>query len=162
MEEIKNDLEVKSEVNVLDFDLESDLTEDQIHERFNMRRKLNDKECGNDGKTSPISEKDLSFPISSLSNIFYDDRYKIIMCLPPKAGTTNWQRVLAVLKFNGTVEPSYFGQGTHYGDRNIYNVIKRFPGLSRKLGHGMQLKELNLYQFSTSHLEIGGQISPRQ
>ena len=122
---------------MLDFDLESDLPEDQAHERFNMRKKLNDEECGNIGKTSPISEKDLSFPISSLSNIFYDDYYKIIMCLPPKCGTTNWQRVLAVLKFNGTVQPSYFEQGAHYGDRNIYSQLKRFAGLSRSLGHGM-------------------------
>ena len=79
MEEIKDDLEVKSEVNLLDFDLKSDLTEDQIHERFNMRKKLNDKECGNYGKTSPISEKDLSFPISSLSNIFYFSAIQLIL-----------------------------------------------------------------------------------
>ena len=144
MEEIKNDLEVKSEVNVFttDFDLGSDLTEDQVHERFNLRKELNDKECGNNGKTSPISEKDLSFPISSLTNIFYDDQYKIVMCLPPKCGTTNWQRVLAVLKFNGTVEPSYFEQGSSNGDRNIYSQLKRFAQLSRSLGHGMQFKKL--------------------
>ena len=133
-EEIDDEIEVKSEVTdfTTDFDFRTDLTENQVLERFNMRKELFDKECGNYGKTSPITEEDLSFSISSLSNVFYDDKYKIIMCAVPKAATSNWQRVLAVLKFNGTVEASHF----HHS--NLYNQLNRFSHFSESYGQGLQ------------------------
>ena len=139
-EEIEDEIGVKSEVTAFttDFDLRTDLTENQVLERFNMRKELYDRECGNYGKTSPITEEDLSFPTSTLKNVFYNDQYKIIMCLPPKCGTTNWQRVLAVLKFNGTVDASHFHQGPSHKDLNLYRVSDRMDGLSQSLGEGLQ------------------------
>ena len=138
--EIEDEIGVKSEVTAFttDFDLRTDLTENQVLERFNMRKELYDRECGNYGKTSPITEEDLSFPTSTLKNVFYNDQYKIIMCLPPKCGTTNWQRVLAVLKFNGTVDASHFHQGPSHQDLNLYRVSDRMDGLSQSLGEGLQ------------------------
>jgi len=42
---------------------------------------------------------------NSLSQIFYDDNFKLVLCTVPKAGTTNWQRVLSTLKSNFTTRP---------------------------------------------------------
>ena len=105
-EEMEDEIEVTQEVTQFtqDFDYRTDLTENQLQERFNMRKELFDKECGNYGRNSEITDKDLQFSIASLSNVFYDDKYKIIMCAVPKAATSNWQRVLAVLKYNGEVK----------------------------------------------------------
>ena len=52
----------------------------------------------------PLSQySDIS--ANSLSQIFYDDNFKLVLCTVPKAGTTNWQRVLSTLKSNFSVRP---------------------------------------------------------
>lgn len=57
-------------------------------------------------RTTPIhltDQKDIT--ASSLSQIFYDDSFKLVLCTVPKAGTTNWQRVLSTLKSNFSTKP---------------------------------------------------------
>ena len=81
---------------------------------FSEIKNLFDTECGTSAGDDLVSRSDLNFTVASLSNVFYDDKYKIIMCAVPKAATSNWQRVLAVLKYDGKVDPSHFHHS--YGD----------------------------------------------
>ena len=103
-----------------------DLTEEQVVQRFKTRKELYNRECNI--QSDFISKNDLNFTIAQLTNVFYDDRYKLIMCAVPKAATSNWQRVLAVLKYNGTRLPESFQNG------NLYNQLNRFSILAKDLG----------------------------
>ena len=63
-----------------------------IQERFKNRKELFNRECSISNEE--ITFQELNFTVASLSNVFYDDKYKLIMCAVPKAATSNWQRVL--------------------------------------------------------------------
>lgn len=125
-EEIIDEERVQSETSDLDKDIEFDLdlSDDQVAQRFQYRNELFKEECGQSSSLGPVTRTDLNFTIASLSNVFYDDKYKIIMCAVPKAATSNWQRVLAVLKYDGKVDPSHF----HHS--NLYNQLNRFSHLA--------------------------------
>ena len=79
-EEINDDIITKDEIT----DLESsiNLTADQVTERFKQRKEIYDRECENLDQTVKIT--DLNFTVGHLSNVFYDDKYKLIMCAVPK------------------------------------------------------------------------------
>ena len=80
-EEIKDDQVTKEEVT--DLELATNLTAQQVVERFKQRKQVFDRECQ---ITSPeVAITDLNFTVGHLSNVFYDDKYKLIMCAVPKA-----------------------------------------------------------------------------
>ena len=51
-------------------------------ERFKQRKEIYDRECENLDQT--VKMTDLNFTVGHLSNVFYDDKYKLIMCAVPK------------------------------------------------------------------------------
>ena len=108
-----------------DHDLEYslDLSDEDVIKRFRNRNDLYHRECAM--KSKFVSKVDLNFTIAHLTNVFYDDKYKLIMCAVPKAATSNWQRVLAVLKYDGTRQPESFQNG------NLYNQLNRFSMLAK-------------------------------
>lgn len=55
----------------------------------------------------PTDEKIRIKNHEELIDLFHIDEYKILTCLPPKTGTTNWQRFFAALQHPGT-EPEDF------------------------------------------------------
>ena len=79
-EEINDDIITKDEIT----DLESsiNLTVEQVTERFKQRKEIYDRECENLDQT--VKMTDLNFTVGHLSNVFYDDKYKLIMCAVPK------------------------------------------------------------------------------
>ena len=93
----------------------------KVIERFKNRKELFNRECEIENEKIQIS--DLNFTVGSLTNVFYDDKYKLIMCAVPKAATSNWQRVLAVLKYDGQRAAETF----HHS--NLYNQLNRFSQL---------------------------------
>ena len=56
--------------------------------------------------------------MTQLYDLFKLDKYKILACLPPKAGTTNWQRYFAAL-INSNREPENFNTP------EIFHIIPR-------------------------------------
>ena len=90
-EEIRDDAITASETT--DLEVMLNLTTEQVAQRFAERKAVYEEECGDRGEAM-----NLNFTVAHLSNVFYDDKYKLIMCAVPKAATSNWQRVLAVLK----------------------------------------------------------------
>jgi len=73
-----------------------------------MRKRIFDEECNLLNSPGPISAENLNFTLSSVTQVFYDDKYKVIMCAAPKAATTNWQKMMAVLKYDGIYDTDHF------------------------------------------------------
>merc|ERR1711879_890738 len=63
---------------------------------------------------------------TSLTQLFVDDRYKLIMCSVPKAATSNWQRVFNSLKSDGSIKPDQF---TGY---KVHKISTRFSDILKK------------------------------
>ena len=68
---------------VTDLELATNLTSEQVVERFKQRKQVFDRECRITSQEVAIT--DLNFTVAHLSNVFYDDKYKLIMCAVPKA-----------------------------------------------------------------------------
>ena len=98
LEEIHDEknLEMSEPIEVRNLEHALDLTEEELIGRFDNRKNLFDSECGTEFGDNLVERKDINFTISSLTNVFFDDKYKIIMCAVPKAATSNWQRVLVM------------------------------------------------------------------
>ena len=124
-EEIEDNEEVETEIE-RDLEYLLDLNDEEVIERFKNRKELFNREC--EIQSEFVSKEDINFTIAHLTNVFYDDKYKLIMCAVPKAATSNWQRVLAVLKYDGTRLPESF----HHS--NLYNQLNRFSMLAESLG----------------------------
>lgn len=108
---IQSDLHVKFEPNL---PTKSFLTS----EKFISRLATYDKYCEYNTTKTTLSSLQ-SIKSSALQQVFYDDHYKIIICTVPKAGTTNWQRVLNTLKSNLTLRTDY------WQNKNVYNFADR-------------------------------------
>ena len=137
MESTKAKLEESKKVEkVIDRDLEYslDLSNEEIIQRFKERKDLYNRECSIESEL--VSEEHLNFTIDHLRNVFYDDKYKLIMCAVPKAATSNWQRVLAVLKYDGARKPESFQNG------NLFNQLNRFSMLAKNLGEEEAKREI--------------------
>ena len=124
-EEIHDDAITASETT--DLEVMLNLTSEQVAQRFAQRKAIYEKECG-DERSASISTERLNFTVAHLSNVFYDDKYKLIMCAVPKAATSNWQRVLAVLKYDGERGADTF----HHS--NLYNQLNRFSHIAEQMG----------------------------
>jgi len=87
-------------------------------EKFISRLETYDKYCENNSSKTTLSSLN-SLKANTLHQLFYDDNYKLVICTSPKAGTTNWQRVLNTLKSNLTLSTD------HWQRRNVYNYADR-------------------------------------
>ena len=93
-----------------------------------MRKRIYDEECKLTDASGPITIENLNFTLSSVTQVFYDDKYKVIMCAAPKAATTNWQKMMAVLKYDGIYDTDHFRKS------NVYNQLPRFSQLATEHG----------------------------
>uniref|UniRef100_A0A8C0GEP7 Carbohydrate sulfotransferase n=1 Tax=Chelonoidis abingdonii TaxID=106734 RepID=A0A8C0GEP7_CHEAB len=62
-----------------------------------------------------------------VSRIFVEDKYRILYCEVPKAGCSNWKRVLMVLNGLASSTKDIQHNTVHYG-----NYLKRLDGFDRK------------------------------
>ena len=105
----------------LTLDLDENLARDQVMQRFEMRKQILNEECDNRGNPRLLNG------ISATENsIYYNDKYKIIACFPLKAGTTNWQTLLAILKSDGKI--------TEFEEKDIYGNAESLRKLAKSLG----------------------------
>ena len=108
-------------------DLDQNLAHDQVIQRFEMRKQILNEECDKRGDSRALNG------ISATQNsIYFNDKYKIIACFPLKAGTTNWQTVLAILKSDGKI--------TEFRNEEIYGNADSLQKLARSLGLTLKLR----------------------
>ena len=92
-----------------------------------MRKQILNEECDKRGDSRALNG------ISATQNsIYFNDKYKIIACFPLKAGTTNWQTVLAILKSDGKI--------TEFRNEEIYGNADSLQKLARSLGLTLKLR----------------------
>jgi len=128
-EEVEDESELSKELmEDSELELAQDLSPEQVAYRFKMRKRIFDEECNLTNNPGPITTENLNFTLSSVTQVFYDEKYKIIMCAAPKAATTNWQKMMAVLKYDGIYDTDHFRKS------NVYNQLPRFSQLA--LDHG--------------------------
>lgn len=128
----KNDARSNSEIP-LAFD--PSLSEDQQALVNQKRLQHYDRSCNWD-RGSPFdasktaeSRESYNKMLSSMHQLFIDEKYKMLMCSVPKAATSNWQRVFNSLLTDGEKAPEAFvGFRVHKIAHRFDNVVQQRGG----------------------------------
>ena len=91
---------------------------------------------------------------TQLYDLFQMNKYKLLACLPPKAGTTNWQRYFAAL-LDPNREPEDFDAESDEIYTSIPRVLSTYRGSKRKKVSFSTTKGLTeMYQNYTKMINV--------
>ena len=123
--------------------------EDDYERLLNLHRRLFDLQ--EPDIDSPISNPVCRVPRKNISSIkMVHKPYKIAICLPPKCGTTNWQRAMNVLEQDAKHKPPPSGEKywkpEEFGYPDVYNILQNVVYSSQKHTISNWTKILNTRQ----------------
>ena len=112
--------------------MESELPdiEDDYRRLLHLHRRLFDlKDPDIDSPKALLSTSACRLPRKNISSIkMVHKPYKIAICLPPKCGTTNWQKAMNVLEKDAKHKPPPSGEKywkpDEFGYPDVYNILR--------------------------------------